>query len=166
MKIDKVGKYFAQIGKELGLKVFFGVESSYKGTDFLIYGLDKKWYLKHPEIMDMKKSAQLKFMAEEGAFIIHAHPFREAGYIDHIRLFPYYVHGAEIINACRTPAENDRAKVYADWYNLLYFAGSDNHSAAKKTTLAGMESPTPVKNEKDFIKKCKQEELKPFYLEV
>ena len=34
-----------EIGKELGIKVFFGAELSYKGTDFLVYGLDKAWYL-------------------------------------------------------------------------------------------------------------------------
>ena len=33
-----------RIGKELGMDVFLGVEMSYKGTDFLIYGLDKEWF--------------------------------------------------------------------------------------------------------------------------
>ena len=45
-----------KLSAEIGIKVFFGVEISYKGTDFLIYGLDKEWYLSHPEIQDMKKS--------------------------------------------------------------------------------------------------------------
>ena len=44
----------AVLGKELGIKVFCGIELSYKGTDFLIYGLDKEWCLAHPELMDMK----------------------------------------------------------------------------------------------------------------
>ena len=44
-----------KLGKQLGIKVFCGVELSYRGTDFLIYGLDKQWYLAHPEIMEMKK---------------------------------------------------------------------------------------------------------------
>lgn len=30
-----------EIGEKIGLKVFLGVELSYKGTDFLVYGLDK-----------------------------------------------------------------------------------------------------------------------------
>ena len=41
---------------------------SYKGTDFLVYGLDKDWYLAHPEIMDMKKSEELTFLRENGGF--------------------------------------------------------------------------------------------------
>ena len=65
------------IGKELGIKVFLGVEISYAGTDFLIYGLDKEWYLNHPEIMKMRKSVELAYMMENGAFIIQAHPFRD-----------------------------------------------------------------------------------------
>ena len=71
-----------RIGKEIGLKVFLGVEISYKGTDFLIYGLDKQWYLNHPEIMEMEKSEELPFMMNEGALVIHAHPYREAHYIE------------------------------------------------------------------------------------
>ena len=47
-----------KIGEELGLKIFLGVELSYRGTDFLIYGLDKQWYLAHPEIMDMDKTSE------------------------------------------------------------------------------------------------------------
>ena len=46
-------------GDEIGLKVFWGVEISYRGTDFLIYGLDKEWFLANPQIMDMKKSEEL-----------------------------------------------------------------------------------------------------------
>ena len=58
---EKIDFYFSdyekgvQLGKDMGISVFLGIESSYKGTDFLIYGLDKEWYLAHPEIMNMKK---------------------------------------------------------------------------------------------------------------
>ena len=98
------------LSEEIGIKVFLGVELSYKGTDFLIYGLDKKWYLEHPEIMDMKKSTELKYLKDRGALVVQAHPFREAAYIDHIRLFPDSVEGVEVINACRTDSENEMAR--------------------------------------------------------
>ena len=39
-------------GDRIGLQVFFGWESGYEGTEFLIYGLDKEWLLQHPEIKD------------------------------------------------------------------------------------------------------------------
>ena len=112
----------ARIGKEIGLPVFCGVELSYLGTDFLIYGLDKEWFLTHPEIEGMAKTEQLAFMMEEGALIIQAHPFREANYINHIRLFPRSVHGIEVYNACRTESENDMARLYAEHYGLIPFA--------------------------------------------
>ena len=152
-----------QLGKEIGISVFLGVESSYKGTDFLIYGLDKAWFLEHPEIESLKRSEMLTFMAEEGALIVQAHPFREARYIDHIRLFPRHIQGVEICNANRTDAENSMAENYARYYGLIPFAGSDNHSAAKRKSLAGMMSETPVIDELDFIKQVKNGEMTPFH---
>lgn len=36
-------------GDKIGLQVFFGWESGYHGTEFLIYGLNKEWLFEHPE---------------------------------------------------------------------------------------------------------------------
>ena len=142
-----------RLGKELGIQVFCGVEMSYMGTDFLIYGLDQEWYLAHPEIENMKRTEQLSFLMESGALVIQAHPFREAAYIDHIRLFPRNVHGVETYNACRSPFENDIAEMYAKHYGLPAFSGSDNHHAGKQKRLGGMQSDSPITDEKDFIKR-------------
>ena len=156
---EKINFYFSdyekgvELGKKLGIKVFCGVEISYGGTDFLIYGLDKAWFLAHPEIMTMKKSDELTFLMENGAAVIQAHPYREAAYIDHIRLYPRTVHGVEVENSCRTEEENRMAKVYAESYHLIEFAGSDNHSAAKQKKLAGVCCEKPVCSEADFVEK-------------
>ena len=144
-----------QIGEEIGIKVLFGWETSYQGTDFLIYGLDKTWLLAHPEIMEMKKRAQLEFFMEHGALVIQAHPFREAKYIDHIRLFPRSVNGVEVINGCRTDFENKMAAQYAKNYDLLTFAGTDNHRALDQPKLAGMRFETLILNEADFAERIK-----------
>lgn len=158
---EKINFYFSdyedalKISKEIGIKVFLGVETSYCGTDFLIYGLDKAWFLAHPEIMEMRKSEELSFFKENGALVIQAHPFREASYIDHLRLYPRSIHGAEIINSCRTELENKMAKLFAENYDLIQFAGSDNHwgkeIASRKGKIAGMCSETPIADEKEFI---------------
>ena len=37
-----------RLGRELGIAVLCGVEMSYRGTDFLVYGLDAAWYFAHP----------------------------------------------------------------------------------------------------------------------
>ena len=165
---DRIQFYFSDfengkhIGQDLGLAVFCGVELSYKGTDFLVYGLDKEWFLSHPEIEDMKKTEELQMIKDTGALIIQAHPYREAHYIDHIRLFPRHVDGVEVYNACRTEFENQMAKHYADAYGLLHFAGTDNHRAGDRTLFSGMESPTPITSEQDFVNKVRNGTLRPF----
>lgn len=169
---EKINFYFSdyeqakKLGEEIGLDVFFGAELSYKGTDFLIYGLDKEWFLSHPEIMKMSKGEELTLMANEGALIIHAHPFREAAYIDHIRLYPKHVHGVEIINANRTEFENDMAKLYAKNYYLLPFAGSDNHRGKAQTKLAGVKLSSKIESEYDFVQRIKNGEHKVFHKEL
>lgn len=169
---EKINFFFSdyeegvEIGKEIGIKVFCGVELSYSGTDFLIYGLDKAWFLAHPQIMDMKKTDELPFLMENGALVIQAHPYREAGYIDHIRLYPRCIHGTEVINACRTDFENKMAKLYAENYRLIEFAGTDNHKAAEQERLAGMCSDKPILDEQDFVQRVKNLQMKVFTMNV
>lgn len=169
---DRIRFYFSdyeeacRLAPEIGIAVFCGVESSYKGTDFLIYGLDMDWFLQHPEIEGMKKTEQLQLFIDSGALVIQAHPYREASYINHIRLFPRHVHGVEVYNACRTEFENDMARHYADAYGLLHFAGTDNHKAGSRLTFGGMESATPIRDEMDFVQKVFSGEMKPFQIEI
>ena len=165
---EKIEFYFSdyekalEIGKAIGIKVFCGAELSYGGSDFLVYGLSKEWFLSHPEIMDMKKSDELMFMMENGALIIQAHPFREASYIDHIRLFPRNIHGVETVNAHRSEEENNMAKIFSKHYDLLEFAGSDNHHASKQKNLAGICCEEPICSIEDFINKVKGKKVKTF----
>ncbi len=166
---EKIEFYFSDyenalaMSKDIGIKVFLGIEISYGGTDFLIYGLNKKWFLENPQIMDMKKSDELPFLRENGALVIQAHPFRQAAYIDHIRIYPDCIDGMEVVNANRTESENKMAMIYADEYKLLKTAGSDNHLAAAQTHFAGMASETPIADEFDFINRVKNNELSIFY---
>lgn len=155
-----------KIGKEIGLKVFSGVEISYKGTDFLIYGIDREWYYKNPQIINIKKTDELKLMMESGALIIQAHPFREAGYINHIRLFPRCIHGAEVINANRSELENHMAKLFAENYDLIEFAGSDNHNGKSQKKLAGVSFDASIESEEDFVKRIKNKEFSIFEVEL
>ena len=145
-----------ECGREVGLSVFFGVELSYGGTDFLVYGLDAAWYRAHPEIMEMKKSDELRYLREAGGLSIQAHPYREAAYIDHIRLFPRCVEGVEVINACRTDLENRMAEAYAEAYGLFRFAGTDNHRGAEQPKLAGVGFDVPIEDVGDFVRRLRE----------
>ena len=165
---EKLDFFFAdyhrarELAPEYGLCVMMGVELSYRGTDFLAYGLDEAWYYGHMDIIEMRKSELLPMMMDEGALVIHAHPYREASYIDHIRLFPRAVHGVEVINACRTEGENAMARLYANHYGHIHFAGSDNHVAGRIPRLAGLEFDTPITSEADFVTRVKAGEGKIF----
>ena len=169
---EQINFYFSDyeealaIGREIDLSVFLGIESSYKGTDFLIYGLDKEWYLAHPEIAGMQKSKFLTLAAEAGALVIQAHPFSEAAFIDHIRLFPRHVHGVEVYNGSRTDFQNAMAELYAQQYGLLPFAGSDNHLSYRQKSLGGMQSDTPILDEQDFVARVKSGEITHFRLNL
>jgi len=153
-----------QAGREVGLSVFSGVEISYLKTDFLIYGLDKAWYLDHPEIDRMPVKDFLALAQQEGALVIHAHPFREAGSIDHIRLYPRSVHGVEVYNANRSEFENEMAQKYAENYGLLPFAGSDIHGKEPHGNRGGMRCESPIVDEQDFVKKVLAGRMKPFHI--
>ena len=155
-----------RIAEEVGIKFFWGAETSYLGTDFLIYGLSKEWYLAHPEIMEINRKDALALMAEDGALIVHAHPFRDASYIDHIRLFPYHVHAVEIDNCGNKPFQNDMARLYADTYGLPYSAGSDNHISRFTSRLAGVEFDTPLNGVQDFIERMKKGEGHTFTVNI
>lgn len=169
---EKIAFYFSdyetglEIGNAMNIKVFCGVELSYEGADFLVYGLDKEWFLSHPEIMEMSKREELRLMMESGALVIQAHPFREAPYIDHIRLFPREVHGVEIVNANRRELENRMAAIYADQYGLLQFAGSDNHLGQEQKKLAGVCCPESVLDVSDFIKKVRSRRTEIFAVTI
>lgn len=165
---EKIDFYFSDyenavpLGKKIGIKVFCGIEMSNHGTDFLVYGIGKNWFLKHPEIERMRMSEKLSLLRDNGAFIIQAHPLREAAYIDHIRLYPRHIEGVEVINANRTDFENKMAEIYADSYNLLRVAGSDNHTGREQSILAGVMTETPLESEQDYIKAVRENKIQLF----
>lgn len=148
-------------GKRLGISVFFGWEYSFRGTDLLTYGLGPEWLLAHPEIMELHMNEYCDLVHEHGGFIAHAHPFREADYIDLIRLLPRKVEAVEVINACRTDFENALADQYADNYGLLKIAGSDNHVGYLER-FAGLELPRSAVDIQDLIRTVKAGEAKVF----
>lgn len=141
-------------GEKCGVDVFFGWEYSYRGTDFLTYGLDKEWLLAHPEIMQMNTKDYCDFVRGQGGFVVQAHPFREARYIEMIRLLPRQVDGVEVLNANRTDFENERADEYADNYNLIKLAGSDNHTG-RQPRLCGISSDIKFSSIQELISAVK-----------
>ncbi len=115
-------------GDEIGLKVFFGFESANDGAEFLTYGLDEEWLLKHPESAQLPMKEYLALVRSEGAFVVHAHPFRRSRHPRCMHLFPGGVDAVEIVNFGNLDVDNHLAKVYAEAYGLPMTAGSDSHN--------------------------------------
>ncbi len=146
-------------GDKCGLQVFFGWESGYNGTEFLIYGLDKEWLLAHPEIRDATVQEQFVLVHEGGGIVSHAHPYREAFYVPEIRLFPEYVDAVEGVNAKHSgraslcmghPEYNDRAIAFAKKHDFPLTAGSDQHTT--EMTYGGMVFQRKLKDIHDFVR--------------
>ena len=115
-------------GDELGFDVFFGLEYGWNSTEFLTYGIDMQFLLDHPEIDNMPIDTFAELVHQNGGFVVHAHPFREAGYIRVIRLYPRCIDGVEVYNCGNSDQSfNERAECYAKSYGIPMTGGSDAH---------------------------------------
>ncbi len=150
-------------GDEIGLKVFFGWEFTYEGADFLTYGLDKPWLKRHPEIMDMEIYDYADLAARSGGFVVQAHPFRQYFYIKKITLIPDNVGAVEIINSSHNvPEFDERAKWYAESYDLPVTAGSDSHDAGNLWG-GGIAVEKPFATVYDYIDAVKERKIAKLY---
>lgn len=167
-RIEKFCEGYEQVkacAEHTGLSVFFGLEYSYLGTDFLVYGLEREWLCAHPEIIDLTPKEFCLFARKEGGLVVQAHPCREDWYIDHVRLFPSAVDGFETMNANRTERENRLAGIYAEEYGLRKTAGSDIHRT-EQNRLAGMQFAQPLLSGKDYAKRVLSGEGEIFVLSL
>ena len=55
------------------------------------------------------------------------------------------------------------ANIYAQNYNLIEFAGSDNHHGPLRPRLAGMQFETPINGERDFVERILRGEGELFH---
>lgn len=136
------------------------------GTDFLTYGLGVDWLIAHPDVTELGSKQYLKLAASDGALLFHAHPFRESGYIDMIRLLPRDVAGAEVINANRSDFENSQAADYVQRYGLLPFAGSDNHLGQNQKRLCGIQTLHSAKDIADWCNMVKNSQYLLFDIKL
>lgn len=146
-------------GDKIGLDVFFGYEAGFHATEFLLYGIDKEWMLANPCIRQADIEEQYRLVHANGGMVIHAHPYREEGYIPEVRLFPEWVDGVEGVNAMHSnshskahnnPEFDKRAISYAREHKLPMTAGSDIH--ATNLLGAGVAFKRKLASPADYIK--------------
>lgn len=159
-------------GLKTGFQVFFGLEyavvgepgnlTNIKGSHHLILGLDKDWWLEREFIFRMPPVKTFAAIREAGGFLIHAHPFHEAKWIEHISLFPSSHEAVEVVNGHLPPELNARALAYAQSYGLLQVAGTDTHAAVTDFPLCGVETETLCNTIHELIKAIREGAARPF----
>lgn len=152
------------VGTDKEFKVFFGIEQTFNGDDYLIYGLDKQYLLNHPEIETMTHRQFFEEVNKVNGLMIQAHPFRMRDYIQAIHLHPRDVHGVEIYNAGNKPTENALAELYAKEYDFPVTSGSDIHNInflidkPGKMPVGGVAFTEPLTSITDYANKIKNKQ--------
>lgn len=140
-------------GEKIGLKVFFGLETGFCGTEFLVYGVTEEWLAAQADMMSWSIEEQYQKVQEAGGIVIHAHPFREAPYIPRLDLYPEYVDGVEVYNLendRRDPEFNERARKYAEEYHLPMTGGGDAHH--QNSRHGGIITEQPLDSVEEFMR--------------
>ncbi|MBE6837840.1 MAG: histidinol-phosphatase [Ruminococcus sp.] len=151
-------------GDEIGLSVFFGFEYAFHGTEWLIYGLSKEWLLENPHIMEMSPREFLEYVKKCGGFVIQAHPFREASYIDTIRILPHHIDGMEILNTKNTDRANAVAELFTSLNEIPVTCGSDCHHD-KDGNLCAMGCEHKINSVSEFFERLENGELSLFRID-
>ena len=165
-KAEEFNREKGLTGTDREFKVFFGIEQTFNGDDYLVYGLDKKWLYEHPEIETMRHQELFDAVNREKGLMIQAHPFRLRDYIRAIHVHPREVHGVEIYNGGNQASENELAEHYAKLYDFPVTSGSDIHNvdfippAPGKLNIGGMEFDSPLKDVFDYAQRIKNKQGK------
>jgi histidinol phosphatase-like PHP family hydrolase len=120
-------------GDKCDLDVFFGLEYSYNGTDFLVYGLDEDFLLKNPGFDSLDMNGFSAAVRGAGAYLAQAHPYRAAWWIEKPEpAHPSLIDGIEVHNASMDNKTNKRALQFAEKHGLAKQSGTDAHSTSSK----------------------------------
>ncbi len=114
-------------GDRIGLTVLFAWETMTHGPEFLTYGLDEAFLLGNPDLADLGITEYLLRIERAGGFVTHAHPYREAVYIQPFAPSYDHIEACEVFNAHHNPRYNPPALRDAQKYGLIELAGSDAH---------------------------------------
>ena len=115
-------------GDRIGVRVLLGWEAFTGGPEYLTYGLDEEFLLDNPGMVDMREDEYLKFVRSAGAFVTHAHPYRQAYYISPFKPDASKVDAIEVYNGVnREPSWNAKAYRLAQDSGKIMLAGSDAH---------------------------------------
>jgi hypothetical protein len=163
-----------EAGKKLALNVFFGIEysitpdikmmSKVTGNDFLFLNISMEWLIDNKEMFRSKPSEIFKSVRAAGGFIIHAHPYSEASYIECIRLYPRAVDAVEVYNPHDSDIANKNSLAYARAYGLIEVAGSDFHGSNQQV-FTGVETDSPCFTSNELVDAIKNGQARIFKID-
>lgn len=150
------------------LDVFFGMETGFNGTEFLVLGLLPEDFLDIPELRGGSVEDQYRLVHSKGGIVIQAHPYREEVYIPEVRVFPEFCDGLEGSNATHccprskyhnNPKWDDLARKLANEKNKPMTAGSDIHGldilgggvAFKRRIRTAKEFINAITGDEDYV---------------
>lgn len=162
---EKVDSFFAFIDefsamcKEVNIKAFWGVEvrtpfpKEVSGTEFMVYGLDKKYFYDKPLFLYSQQEL-FELCEKTGAFMYQTHPFRRGV----VAGDPNFMHGAEAFNGhYHHPNNNEIAQKFCKENSLIEMSGTDFHHVDQPIT-AGIIIPDDVKDESKLVQIIKNRE--------
>lgn len=143
-------------GDRIGLKVFLGWEERIGSDEYLIYGPDKEWLKRHPELKDANQLEYFDIIHKAGGLIVEAHPFRERSYVKTIELHPYQCDAMEACNSGNTPDQDYLAFLYCKKNRITMTSGSDLHDVKYlPQNCSGMVFSEPLNSIWDYVERIK-----------
>ena len=145
------------LGDEVGLDVFFGLEYTTEGLDFLTYGIDKRFLLQNPCLgRGVTIEQYSRLVRKYGGYLAQAHPFRTAFWISNPRCAsPELIDGIEAINTSDSSETNRQALLYAKKAGLPIQSGSDSHDARLPYDVGGIKLSQKAENIFDIVSAIK-----------
>jgi hypothetical protein len=145
-------------GEKLDFDVFFGLEYSYEGTDFLVYGLTPQFIMGYENFDKLNMAEFSAAVRGAGAYLAQAHPFRTAYWISNPQpADPSLIDGVEVHNSSMSERVNKQALEYAIRHNLPQQSGSDAHDSLRNP--AGISMKKRAENIFDIIDAIKNREV-------
>ena len=137
-------------------QVFFGVELTSNLGDILTYGL------KRLPSKDLTARQMIKFIHEQSAVAVCAHPFSNRHYAFGDKVYDYDFDAIELNGAIGKNA-NELAKRASKVMNIPTIGGSDSHSKDQLNTMA-TQFKNPIKSISDIIYAIEKGECKAVHI--
>lgn len=139
-------------GKEMGCKVFFGIEVSmelYPKVHMLVYGVSTDFLLKNPCLYDMTQKDLYELVKANGGTLVQAHPFRggttvlDTNYMDGVEINCHPIYGKSYAEELIEIAEKN---------HLYITSGGDFHDDTPYRAKCGVYLPDDTKDQFDLCR--------------